>query len=144
MDDADIPKRLGILFLLVLALCLKPLLHLTQDARCKSRSSDVVAAQDFPDASYSSSLLEDVDFLAGEHGLDQTDCASKPVRRSKANGLAVWRRIWLEHHADSRKNSALWRAGSPRRENDQARASRVHVERLINGDVDCAHWLGIA
>jgi hypothetical protein len=143
MNDTDILKRLDILFLLVLALQLKPLLHLAQDARRKSRSSDVVTAQDFPDASYSSSLFEDVKFLAGDHRLDQADCATKPVRRSKANRLAVWRRIWLEDHAYSRKNSALWWPSSARCENDQARAVRVHVKRLINSDIDCAHGLGI-
>lgn len=144
MNDTDISERFDILFLLILALCLKPLLHLAQDAWCKSRSSDVVTAQDFPDASYTSSLLEDVNFLASEHGLDETDCATKPMRRSKANSLAVWGRIRLEDHADSRKNGALWWPSSTRRENDQTRAVRVHVECLINGDVNCAHWLGIA
>lgn len=144
MDDANISKGFDILLLLILALCLQPLLHLAQDARCESRSSDVVTAQGFPDASYSSPFLENVKFLAGDHGLDQADRATKPVRRSKANCLAVWRRIWLKHHADSRENSALWRSGSARREDDQTRATRVHVERLIDGDVDCAYRLGIA
>lgn len=144
MNHTNPLERLEILFLLILALSLQPLLHLAQDAGRKPCSRDLVVAKDLPDILYTSSFPKYVNLLACEHGLNQADSTTKPVRRAEANSLAVCRRIGLKDHADSRQNSTLWRPGGARCENHQTRPPGIHVERLIDGNVNLFYGLGVA